>query len=79
MTDEWMYIVAVVGIGVAFLVGLFLNQALSTLIVLVSLISSLGALYLGLRFVQAVERIADSLERGELSTDRSEPSPENRS
>lgn len=63
MTDEWIYVVAVVGIGVAFLVGLFFNQALSTLIVLVSLISSLGVLYLGLRFVRAVERIADAIER----------------
>lgn len=76
MTDEWMYIVAVVGIGVAFLVGLFFNQALSTLIVLVSLISSLGVLYLGLRFVRAVERIADAIERDPTEwtdADRSRP------
>lgn len=70
MTDEWMYIVAVAGIGVAFLVGLFFNQALSTLIVLVSLVSSVGVLYLGLRFVRAVERIADAIERDQ--TERTE-------
>ncbi|UPM42501.1 hypothetical protein [Halocatena salina] len=77
MTDEWMYVVAVIGIGVAFLVGLFFNQALSTLIVLVSLISSLGVLYLGLRFVRAVERIASAVERG--PSDRPNGSDRNRS
>lgn len=73
-----MYLVAVVGIGVAFLIGLFFNQALSTLIVLVSLVSSLGILYLGLRFVRAVERIADSIEGEETASNRSETVSEDR-
>lgn len=78
MNDKQLWIV-MVGIIVVFLAGVIIEQIVPHLFAAVMAIVSVGILYLAWRLVRAVERIADAMERGEMTNDHSEPSSENRS
>lgn len=73
MNDKQLWIV-MVGIIVVFLAGVIIEQIVPHLFAAVMAIVSVGILYLTWRLVRAVERIADAMERQQMTESRSETS-----
>lgn len=75
MKDKSLWTGVIIGI-VIFVLGMAIIQILPGILAATVPVAAIGLLYLTWRLVQAVERIADAMERQQIAEHRSEPSAE---